>query len=59
MRTKAKLGVNFYTQVSPDTDRRRRRLQEELGLTVRELVDKALRCLENQVQSRQGTQEAA
>jgi len=59
MRAKAKLWVNFYTQVSPDTDRRRRRLQEELGLTVPELVDKALRCLENQVQSRQGTQEAA
>jgi hypothetical protein len=51
MRPQAKLRVNLFTQVSPDIDKRRRRLQEKLGLTVPELIDRALRSLESQLQA--------
>jgi hypothetical protein len=59
MRTTAQPAVNFFTRVSLDTDKRRRRLQEKLGLTGPELIDRALQSLENQVQAEQNAPEAA
>ena len=46
MRPQAKPRVNFFAQVSIDTDERRRRLQERTGYSVPRLVDEALRELE-------------
>ena len=46
MRQQAKPRVNFFTQVSIETDERRRRLQERTGYSVPRLVDEALRELE-------------
>lgn len=45
-RPQAKPRVNFFTQVSIETDERRRRLQERTGYSVPRLVDEALRELE-------------
>jgi hypothetical protein len=53
MRTIAQPAVNFFARVNVETDKRRRRLQEELGLTGSELIDRALRSLESQVQAKQ------
>ena len=46
MRPQAKPRVNFFTQVSLETDKRRRRLQERTGYSVPRLVDEALRAFE-------------
>ena len=46
MRPQAKPRVNFFAQVSIDTDERRRRLQQRTGYSVPRLVDEALRQLE-------------
>jgi hypothetical protein len=46
MRPQAKPRVNFFAQVSIDTDERRRRLQQRTGYSVPRLVDEALRELE-------------
>ena len=46
MRPQAKPRVNFFAQVSIDTDERRRRLQERTGYSVPRLIDEALRELE-------------
>ena len=46
MRLQAKPRVNFFAQVSLDTDERRRRIQERTGYSVPRLIDEALRELE-------------
>jgi hypothetical protein len=46
MRTPAKPGVNFFTRVDPETDERRRRLQQRTGYSAPRLVDEALRKFE-------------
>ena len=46
MRPQAKPRVNFSTQVSIETDERRRRLQERTGLSAPRLIADALRELE-------------
>jgi hypothetical protein len=46
MPPRAKPQISFSTRVSPETDERRRRLQEQTGLPVSQLVEKALRHLE-------------
>jgi hypothetical protein len=46
MRPQAQLHINFYTRVDPDTDARRRRLQERTGLSAPRLVKAALIELE-------------
>ena len=49
MRPRAKPVVNFFTQVSIETDERRRRLQQRTGYSVPRLVDEALRELETKL----------
>jgi len=51
MRPQAKPRVNFFAQVSIDTDERRRRLQERTGHSVPRLIDEALRELETNLEA--------
>jgi hypothetical protein len=49
MQPPAQPAVNFFTRVSPETDKRRRRLQARTGYSAPRLVDEALRCLEDRL----------
>jgi hypothetical protein len=49
MRAPAEPHVNFYTQVSLETDKLRRRLQAATGFSVSRLVTEALRVFEQHV----------
>jgi hypothetical protein len=49
MRTAAQPRVNFYTQVSPETDKLRRRLEAATGYSASRLVTEALRVFEQHV----------
>jgi hypothetical protein len=44
--------VNLFVRVDRDTNARRRRLQEELGLSGPQLVGEAFRALERSLKSR-------
>jgi hypothetical protein len=46
MRTPAQPRVNFFTSVSLETDKLRRRLQASTGYSTAELVTQALRLFE-------------
>jgi hypothetical protein len=45
-RSAAQPSFNLFVRVGPDTDKRRRRLQRQLGCSACELVERALRSLE-------------
>jgi len=49
MRTPAQPRVNLYTQVSPETDELRRRLEAATGFSLTRLVTEALRVFEQHV----------
>jgi hypothetical protein len=51
MRPPSQPTVNFFTRVPVEVDERRRRLQAQTGYSVPRLVDEALRCLEDRLQS--------
>jgi hypothetical protein len=48
-RPAAQPNFSFFVRIDPETDKRRRRLQRELGCTACELVERALRSLEASV----------
>jgi hypothetical protein len=51
MRTPAQPKVNLYTQVSPDTDQLRRRLEARTGFSLTRLVTEALQLFEKHLSS--------
>jgi hypothetical protein len=44
--------ISFASRVPSDVDARRRRLQRQMGCTVPDLLDKALRALERTLNTR-------
>jgi hypothetical protein len=42
----AQPSFNLFVRIDPETDKRRRRLQRQLGCSACELVERALRSLE-------------
>jgi hypothetical protein len=51
MRTAAQPRVNLYTQVSPETDKLRRRLEAATGYSASRLVTEALQRFEKHLSS--------
>jgi hypothetical protein len=51
MRTPAQPKVNLYTQVSPETDELRRRLEVRTGFSLTRLVTEALHLFEKHLSS--------
>jgi hypothetical protein len=51
MRTPAQPRVNFYTSVSPETDKLRRRLEAATGHSASRLVTEALQLFEKHLSS--------
>jgi len=51
MRTPAQPRINLYTQVSPATDKLRRRLQAQTGLSACQLVTEALHLFADKLAS--------
>jgi hypothetical protein len=52
MRTPAQPRINLYAQVSPETDKLRRRLQAETGYSAPQLVTEALNLFASSLASR-------